>query len=144
MSRVGRLPIAVPAGVDVSIDGRSVTVKGPKGSLSRELHPEIGVARDGDSIVVAATQDLEAADGERGVVGIEGGRLSARGADVDDPLALGGELDGGVRRHAVARIEHDRLRYRAEEREVLERHLRRAILSNRDAGVRAAELHVRP
>src|SRR5919112_2075977 len=52
MSRIGRLPIAVPAGVDVSIDGRSVTVKGPKGSLSRDLHPEIGVARDGDSIEI--------------------------------------------------------------------------------------------
>ena len=38
MSRIGRLPIAVPAGVDVSIDGRNVTVKGPRGSLSRELH----------------------------------------------------------------------------------------------------------
>jgi large subunit ribosomal protein L6 len=46
------MPITVPSGVDVSIDGRSVTVKGPKGSLSRELHPEIAVARDGDSIVV--------------------------------------------------------------------------------------------
>ena len=46
------MPIAVPSGVDVSIDGRNVTVKGPKGILSRELHPEIGVARDGDSIVV--------------------------------------------------------------------------------------------
>jgi large subunit ribosomal protein L6 len=52
MSRIGRMPIAVPAGVDVSIDGRNVTVKGPKGSLSRELHPEMLVAREGDSIVV--------------------------------------------------------------------------------------------
>ena len=41
MSRIGRLPIAVPAGVDVTIDGRNVTVSGPKGSLSRELHPEM-------------------------------------------------------------------------------------------------------
>ena len=46
------MPIAVPSGVDVSIDGRNVTVKGPKGELSRELHPEMGVARDGDAIVV--------------------------------------------------------------------------------------------
>ena len=52
MSRIGRLPITVPAGVDVDIDGRNVTVKGPKGSLARELHPEMLVARDGDSIVV--------------------------------------------------------------------------------------------
>ena len=59
MSRIGRLPIAVPAGVDVSIDGRNVTVKGPKGSLSRELHPEIGVARDGDSIVVTRPSEAK-------------------------------------------------------------------------------------
>ena len=45
MSRIGRLPIAVPAGVDVAIDGTEVTVKGPKGTLSRSLHPEIGVCR---------------------------------------------------------------------------------------------------
>jgi len=59
MSRIGRLPIAVPSGVDVSIDGRSVTVKGPKGSLSRELHPEIAVARDGDSIVVTRPSEAK-------------------------------------------------------------------------------------
>jgi large subunit ribosomal protein L6 len=59
MSRIGRLPIAVPAGVDVAIDGREVTVKGPKGSLSRSLHPEIGVARDGDSIVVTRPSEAK-------------------------------------------------------------------------------------
>jgi large subunit ribosomal protein L6 len=59
MSRIGRLPIAVPAGVDVAIDGRNVTVKGPKGSLSRSLHPEILVARDGDSIVVTRPSEAK-------------------------------------------------------------------------------------
>jgi large subunit ribosomal protein L6 len=59
MSRIGRLPIAVPAGVDVSIDGRNVTVKGPKGTLSRELHPEIAVARDGESIVVTRPSEAK-------------------------------------------------------------------------------------
>jgi large subunit ribosomal protein L6 len=52
MSRIGRLPIAIPAGVDVTIDGRTVTVKGPKGQLSRELHPDIAVSREDGSIVV--------------------------------------------------------------------------------------------
>jgi large subunit ribosomal protein L6 len=52
MSRIGRLPIAVPSGVDVTIDGRRVTVKGPKGSLSRELHPDITVSREDDNLVV--------------------------------------------------------------------------------------------
>jgi len=52
MSRIGRLPITVPAGVDVALDGRIITVKGPRGSLTRELPPRIQVARDGDVIVV--------------------------------------------------------------------------------------------
>jgi large subunit ribosomal protein L6 len=52
MSRIGRLPITVPAGVDVTIDGRTVTVKGPKGSLTRDLHPDITVAREDDRLVV--------------------------------------------------------------------------------------------
>ena len=52
MSRIGRLPIAVPSGVDVTIDGRNVTVKGPKGSLSRSLHPDITVSREDATIVV--------------------------------------------------------------------------------------------
>jgi large subunit ribosomal protein L6 len=52
MSRIGRLPITVPSGVDVTIDGREVTVKGPKGSLSRSLHPDITVSREDGTIVV--------------------------------------------------------------------------------------------
>ena len=52
MSRIGRLPITVPSGVDVAIAGRSVTVTGPKGTLSRDLHPEMLVERDADAIVV--------------------------------------------------------------------------------------------
>ncbi|HEU4920594.1 MAG TPA: 50S ribosomal protein L6 [Candidatus Limnocylindrales bacterium] len=53
MSRIGRLPIPVPSGVDVTIDGRRVTVKGPKGELTRELHPDMTVRREDDSIVVS-------------------------------------------------------------------------------------------
>ena len=52
MSRIGRLPIPVPSGVDVDIDGRRVTVTGPKGTLSRDLPPVISVAREGDEVVV--------------------------------------------------------------------------------------------
>ena len=57
MSRIGRLPIPVPAGVDVSLDGRIITVKGPKGTLTRELPPRIEVARDGDTLL--ATRPTE-------------------------------------------------------------------------------------
>ena len=53
MSRIGRLPIRVPSGVDVTIDGRRLTVKGPKGELSRELHPDMTVSREADSIIVS-------------------------------------------------------------------------------------------
>ena len=53
MSRIGRLPIAVPSGVDVTINGRTLTVKGPKGTLTRELHPDIAVSREDDRLVVS-------------------------------------------------------------------------------------------
>ena len=52
MSRIGRLPITVPSSVDVTIDGRQLTVKGPKGTLSRALHPDITVSREDDNLVV--------------------------------------------------------------------------------------------
>ena len=52
MSRIGRLPITVPAGVYVTIDGRYVTVKGPKGTLTRSLHPDMTVSREDTTIVV--------------------------------------------------------------------------------------------
>ncbi len=52
MSRIGRLPIPVPTTVDVTIEGRQVTVKGPKGTLTRELHPDMTVAKEDGTIVV--------------------------------------------------------------------------------------------
>ena len=52
MSRIGRLPIPVPAGVDVTFDGRIITVKGPKGTLTRQLPPRIEVAREGETLLV--------------------------------------------------------------------------------------------
>ena len=53
MSRIGRLPIPVPSGVDVTIDGRQLTVKGPKGTLTRTLHPDMRVSQEDGTIVVA-------------------------------------------------------------------------------------------
>jgi large subunit ribosomal protein L6 len=57
MSRIGRLPIAVPKGVDVKVSGRTVSVKGPKGQLSREVHPDIAVAVDGGAVTVKRPTD---------------------------------------------------------------------------------------
>ncbi len=52
MSRIGRLPIAVPPSVDVSIVGRDITVTGPRGTLNRALHPDMRVSMEGSTIVV--------------------------------------------------------------------------------------------
>ncbi len=53
MSRIGRLPVnAVPSGVDVAIDGHRVTVTGPRGELTRELHPDMNVSREDGNLVV--------------------------------------------------------------------------------------------
>jgi large subunit ribosomal protein L6 len=52
MSRIGRLPITVPAGVDITLDGRVITVKGPKGTLTRDLPPRMELEREGDVLTV--------------------------------------------------------------------------------------------
>ena len=52
MSRIGRLPIPVPSTVDVTIEGRNVTVKGPRGTLSRSLHPDMTVSHEDATLVV--------------------------------------------------------------------------------------------
>lgn len=57
MSRIGRMPIAVPAGVDVKIDGSTVTVKGPKGTLTRTVNSNINVALDNGVITVSRPDD---------------------------------------------------------------------------------------
>jgi len=58
MSRIGKRPIPVPAGVDVAINGTTVRVKGPRGQLERTLHREVVVRRDGDDIVVERPSDI--------------------------------------------------------------------------------------
>lgn len=58
MSRIGRLPVPVPAGVDVTINGNEVTVKGPKGTLSRVISEPLSVERQEDgSILVTRPND---------------------------------------------------------------------------------------
>ncbi|MBW0114006.1 50S ribosomal protein L6 [Pseudonocardia abyssalis] len=59
MSRIGKLPITVPSGVDVKIDGRTVTVKGPKGTLTHTVIEPITVERDDDGTVVVKRPDDE-------------------------------------------------------------------------------------
>lgn len=57
MSRIGRKPINIPAGVDVKIDNGVVTVKGSKGTLTQKVHPNISVSIDGDVINVTRPND---------------------------------------------------------------------------------------
>ena len=57
MSRIGRLPITVPAGVDVTIDGNNVTVKGAKGTLTGTFNSNITVALDGGVVTVTRPND---------------------------------------------------------------------------------------
>ncbi len=57
MSRIGNAPIDIPDKVDVAVDGRTITVKGPKGELSRTLHEAVEVAVEDGRIVVARDSD---------------------------------------------------------------------------------------
>ena len=57
MSRIGKAPIPVPSGVEVSISGRRVAVKGPKGALDLEVPGEITVRQDGEEILVERPDD---------------------------------------------------------------------------------------
>ncbi|MGS0745401.1 50S ribosomal protein L6 [Syntrophomonas erecta subsp. sporosyntropha] len=57
MSRIGKKPITLPKGVEVSIDGNLVTVKGPKGVLSQEIPASISIAQEGDSLNLQRASD---------------------------------------------------------------------------------------
>lgn len=57
MSRIGKKPINVPSEAKVTIDGRIITVQGPKGALSREIHPLASVEKDGEYLVVRRADD---------------------------------------------------------------------------------------
>jgi len=61
MSRIGRLPISVPAGVSVDVDGAAVTVKGPKGTLNHTVAAPIQVERQDDGTFVVTRPDDERA-----------------------------------------------------------------------------------
>ena len=57
MSRIGRAPITVPAGVEVALNGNHITVKGPKGTLEREIAPSISVALENGVMNVTRATD---------------------------------------------------------------------------------------
>ena len=57
MSRIGRAPIPVPSGVEVSVASGHITVKGPRGTLERDLHPDISVRQDDGVLLVERPDD---------------------------------------------------------------------------------------
>ncbi len=67
MSRIGKRPIDIPGKVTITIDGQSVTVKGPKGELSRVLPGEVAVAQDGGTLVVTRQDESRAARQRHGL-----------------------------------------------------------------------------
>lgn len=52
MSRIGRKPIEIPAGVEVQVEGNTVTVKGPKGTLTNTFHPDMSIKVEGNEVLV--------------------------------------------------------------------------------------------
>ena len=57
MSRIGRLPVAIPGGVQVNVQGSNVHVKGPKGELNRTFSPTIGIAMENGQVVITRKSD---------------------------------------------------------------------------------------
>jgi large subunit ribosomal protein L6 len=57
MSRIGRKPVAIPKGVTVQLQGHTLSVKGPKGELSRSFHPEMALAVQGEQVLVTRPSD---------------------------------------------------------------------------------------
>ena len=57
MSRIGRKPVSLPKGVTAEIDGHKITVKGPKGEISRALHEEMALALEDGTVVVKRPSD---------------------------------------------------------------------------------------
>lgn len=67
MSRIGKRPISLPAKVSVSIDGQSVSVKGPKGELSRSLPVQVTVEQEGETVLVKRVDDSRVARARHGL-----------------------------------------------------------------------------
>ena len=59
MSRIGKQPIPIPASVQVQIEGTSITIKGPKGELHRDVHPDMRFHMDGEQLIVTRPTDQQ-------------------------------------------------------------------------------------
>lgn len=68
MSRIGRMPVSVPKGVTVSVDGDEVAVKGPKGSLTQAIVDHVQVAVEDDTVVVSRSSEIKQAKSNHGLM----------------------------------------------------------------------------
>ena len=68
MSRIGKMPVPVPAGVEVAVDAVEISVKGPLGTLKQPLSPNITVKREGDQMLVEAKDETQQADALTGTL----------------------------------------------------------------------------
>jgi large subunit ribosomal protein L6 len=68
MSRIGKQPVPVLDGVDVSVDGLTVTVKGPKGEITRTMPEGVAIAVEGDEVVVTRDSDIQDHRARHGLV----------------------------------------------------------------------------
>jgi len=91
MSRIGKLPVAVPKGVKVAIDGSTVTVTGPKGSLSRTFSPDMTIVQEEGHLLVSRPSD---AQGHRALHGLSRSLLFNMVKGVADGYEKGLEIVG--------------------------------------------------
>ena len=92
MSRIGRLPIPVPAGVEVTLDGQAVTVKGPKGTLSHTVPSPITIERSDDGTLLVGRPDDERES--RSLHGLTRSLVANMVTGVTDGYAKGMEIRG--------------------------------------------------
>jgi large subunit ribosomal protein L6 len=101
MSRIGKLPIPVPSGVEVTIDGTRVVIKGPRGELSREITPVLRVVREDGSLRVERPDDAKRS---RELHGLTRTLLANMVTGVTDGYRKGLEITGvGYRAQLVGR-----------------------------------------
>lgn len=67
MSRIGKKPVPIPAGVEVKVGSEAVQIKGPKGSLSTPVHPSVSYVIEGTEVVVSRVDDSRLARGQHGL-----------------------------------------------------------------------------
>lgn len=68
MSRIGKLPIAIPSGVTITVDSGDITVVGPKGTLSQFVLPEVNIAIEGEQLTVTRKSDEKLARSQHGLM----------------------------------------------------------------------------